>query len=140
MEVTPFFLQASISLSLILRDAPVTSGVLSPTPPQNSFMPPPVPVDSTTGVLNFPVLPNFSATAVVNGNTVDDPTTSIWSRASAAPAVIASPARAAKATDMRFIASPSGLIELRLRRPQSPAPCVLGRKLGRFRDTLSTGM
>ena len=69
-----------------------------------------VPVDSTTGVLNLPALPKFSATAVVKGNTVEEPTIWIWSRASAAPAVIASPARAARATDMRFIASPSGLI------------------------------
>ena len=125
IEVTPAFLQVSTSLSLILRDAPVMSGVPSPTPLQNSFMPPPVPVNSTTGVLNLPALPKLSATAVVNGNTVDEPTIWIWSRASAAPAVIASPARAARATDMRFIASPSGLIELRLRRPQSPAPLVL---------------
>src|SRR5512134_3554457 len=112
IAVTPALLQASISLSLILRDAPVISGVPSPTPLQNSFMPPPVPVDSTTGVLNLPALPKLSATAVVKGNTVDEPTIWIWSRASATPAVSASPARAAKATDARFIASPSGLLGL----------------------------
>ena len=49
------------------REALVKSGVFSPTPAQNSFMPPPVPVDSTTGVLNLPPWPSFSATAVVNG-------------------------------------------------------------------------
>ena len=35
------------------------------------------PVDSTTGVLNFEVRPNCSATAVAKGNTVDEPTISI---------------------------------------------------------------
>ena len=49
-------------------------------------MPPPVPVNSTTGVLPAPDLPNCSATAVVKGYTVDDPTIRIWSRATAAPA------------------------------------------------------
>jgi hypothetical protein len=74
MEVTPFFLQVSISLALIGRDASEMSGESSPTPAQNSLKPPPVPVDSTTGVLNLPPLPKLSATAVVKGNTVDDPT------------------------------------------------------------------
>jgi len=45
-----------------------------PTPPQNSLKPPPDPVDSTTGVLKSVFLPNRSATAVENGNTVDEPT------------------------------------------------------------------
>ena len=49
-------------------------------------MPPPVPVDSTTGVFMPEVLPNCSATVVVKGYTVDDPTMRIWSRASAGPA------------------------------------------------------
>ena len=44
-------------------------------------MPPPVPVASTTGVLNLVRLPKRSATVVENGNTVDDPTMRIWSRA-----------------------------------------------------------
>ena len=43
------------------------SGVSSPAPAQNSFMPPPVPVDSTTGVFMPEVLPKFSATVVVKG-------------------------------------------------------------------------
>lgn len=37
-------------------------------------------------VLPAPDLPNCSATAVVNGYTVDEPTMRIWSRAEAAPA------------------------------------------------------
>src|SRR3546814_20364142 len=51
-------------------------------------MPPPVPVDSTTGAGNSPARPKFSATAVVNGNTVEEPTIVIWLRdwAFAAPA------------------------------------------------------
>ena len=50
-------------------------------------MPPPEPVLSTIGVLNFDVLPNCSATVVEKGKTVDEPTIRIWSRASAAPIV-----------------------------------------------------
>ena len=41
--------------------------MLVPTPAQNSFMPPPVPVNSTTGALNLPALAKRSATVVVNG-------------------------------------------------------------------------
>jgi hypothetical protein len=59
------------------------SGVASPTPEQNSLMPPPVPVLSTTGVFRPDFWPNCSATAVENGNTVDEPTIRIWSRACA---------------------------------------------------------
>jgi hypothetical protein len=51
-------------------------------PLQNNFIPPPVPVDSITGVLN-PSLPNLSATTVENGYTVEDPTIEIWSLACA---------------------------------------------------------
>ena len=41
------------------------SGMLGPTPPQKICMPPPVPVDSTTGA-GLPVMPaNCSATAWV---------------------------------------------------------------------------
>ena len=49
------------------RDALVTSGCSTPTPSQNSFRPPPEPVDSMTGVLKPEVLPKVSATAVANG-------------------------------------------------------------------------
>src|SRR5688572_792951 len=62
-------------------------------------MPPPVPVDSTTGVLPTPDLPNCSATAVVKGYTVEEPTMRIWSRATAASANAKAPATAA-AVDM----------------------------------------
>ena len=51
MSLTPFFWQSSNSLFFMRREALVTSGWPAPTPAQNSFMPPPVPVDSTTGVL-----------------------------------------------------------------------------------------
>src|SRR3546814_19465106 len=78
------------------------SGWPTPTPAQNSLKPPPVPVDSTTGVLKLPVLPNCSATAVENGNTVLEPTMRIWSRASAAEAAKASDAKAAMAR-VRFL-------------------------------------
>ena len=43
--VTPAALQVSSSVSFMAREALVKSGVFSPTPPQNSFMPPPVPVE-----------------------------------------------------------------------------------------------
>jgi len=61
------------------------SGVPSPTPVQNNFIPPPEPVASTTGVLKDVFWPNCSATDVENGNTVDEPTIWIWSRACAVP-------------------------------------------------------
>ena len=66
MSVTPFFLQSSNSPFFMAREAFVMSGWPTPTPAQNNFMPPPVPVDSTIGVL-LPARPNCSATAVVNG-------------------------------------------------------------------------
>jgi hypothetical protein len=57
------------------REAPVISACDGPMPPQKIYMPPPVPVDSTTGAR----LPDFfaysSAAAWVNGNTVEEPTT-----------------------------------------------------------------
>ena len=48
-SVTPFFWQISNSLGFIRRDASAMSGVPGPTPAQNCCMPPPVPVDSSTG-------------------------------------------------------------------------------------------
>jgi hypothetical protein len=68
----------------------------APRPSQKIFKPPPVPVDSTTGVLKPAALPNCSATAVEKGNTVDDPTMRIWSRAAAGPQAMTA-ARAAAA-------------------------------------------
>jgi len=44
-------------------------------------MPPPEPVDSITGVLYSVDCPNFSATIVAKGYTVEEPTIEIWSRA-----------------------------------------------------------
>ncbi len=58
-------------------------------PPQKIWKPPPVPVDSTIGA-DAPVwLANSSATAWVYGNTVEEPTMRIWSRAAAAVAEMA---------------------------------------------------
>ena len=45
MSLTPFFWQSSNSLFFMRRDALVASGCVTPTPAQNSFMPPPVPVE-----------------------------------------------------------------------------------------------
>ena len=56
------------------REALAMSGNWAPTPSQNNLMPPPVPELSTLGVLNLPPLPNCSATVVVKGYTVDEPT------------------------------------------------------------------
>ena len=62
---TPFARQVSFSDSVIAREAPVMSGKSGPTPPQKTCIPPPVPVDSTTGAFS-PVTPaNCSATAWV---------------------------------------------------------------------------
>ena len=45
MSLTPFFWQVSNSPFFMRREALVASGCASPTPVQNSFMPPPVPVE-----------------------------------------------------------------------------------------------
>ena len=65
--LAPFFSQSAYSLAFIGRDALTASGNWSPTPPQNSLMPAPVPVDST--ITDWPAFArwNSSATAVVNG-------------------------------------------------------------------------
>ena len=49
------------------------SGALPPLP-QRSFIPPPVPVDSTLGASPPPARANNSAAAAENGYTVDEPT------------------------------------------------------------------
>ena len=72
--VIPLAAHFSASDDLIRLEALVISGVLSPTPAQNNFIPPPDPVDSTTGVLNAVDFPKRSATVVENGKTVDEPT------------------------------------------------------------------
>ena len=48
-SVTPFWLHSSHSDAFIARDAPVMSANSVPMPSQKICMPPPVPVDSTTG-------------------------------------------------------------------------------------------
>ena len=45
--------RSRVPLSLMAREALAMSGMSTPTPAQNSLMPPPVPVDSTTGVLKL---------------------------------------------------------------------------------------
>ena len=67
ISVTPLSLQSLISFAFIFLLAFDISGVFTPMPLQNSFIPPPVPVDSITGVLNLPDLPNLSATTVEKG-------------------------------------------------------------------------
>jgi hypothetical protein len=59
IAATPSAAQLSTSLSVSLREALTRSGWSAPTPAQNSFTPPPVPVDSTMGVSNLPPLPNL---------------------------------------------------------------------------------
>src|SRR5210317_1705901 len=80
MTSTPCAAQSASSDALIALDALLISGKLVPTPAQNCFIPPPVPVDSTLGVLKPVERPNRSATSVVKGYTVEEPTTLIWSR------------------------------------------------------------
>src|SRR3546814_10975473 len=80
MLVTPFCWHFSNSDAFIAREAPVMSGCCSPTPPQNSCMPPPVPVDSTNGPGNSPARPKYTATAAVHGNTVEEPHIVHWLR------------------------------------------------------------
>ena len=66
--LTPLAAQFLTSDALIRREALAMSGYCSPTPEQNSLMPPPVPVDSMTGgfMLGLPRA-SRSATAVANG-------------------------------------------------------------------------
>ena len=62
IRFTPLAWQRLNSLGFIGREELVMSGVLIPSPAQKSFMPPPEPVDSTTGVAYSLVAPNSSAT------------------------------------------------------------------------------
>jgi hypothetical protein len=57
-------------------------GVFAPTPLQNCSIPPPVPVDSSTGDLrDGSALANASDAALAKGNTVEEPTIRIsWIR------------------------------------------------------------
>ena len=65
--VMPFFAHSLTSLDFILLEAFVMSGVEGPLPAQNSFKPPPEPVDSMIGALCSVPLPKFSATTVAKG-------------------------------------------------------------------------
>src|SRR5687767_11543668 len=104
MSLTPFFWQVAYSFAFMRREAFATSGNCGPTPLQNSLMPPPVPVLSTFGVLNLPARPNCSATVVVNGYTVEEPTMLMESRADwASAAVLRAPARAMASDVMRIL-------------------------------------
>ena len=64
---TPASAQAARSDSLIGREALAMSGCSTPIPPQNSLKPPPVPVDSMTGVWRPEAAPKRSATVVAKG-------------------------------------------------------------------------
>src|SRR5215510_7050145 len=86
------------------REALAMSGNCGPTPLQKSLMPPPVPVLSTLGVLNTPCRPNCSATVVVNGYTVDEPTMVMESRADwACDAALAAQMAPATREEMRCL-------------------------------------
>jgi hypothetical protein len=65
--LTPLWTQLSYSLFLISREASSTSGCWLPTPAQNSFIPAPVPVDSTVTLMPGLARMKSSATALVNG-------------------------------------------------------------------------
>ena len=66
--VTPLAAHCLASDAFIRRDAFATSGKRSPTPAQNSFMPPPVPVDSMIGVPSLRLArATRSATILANG-------------------------------------------------------------------------
>ncbi len=62
------------SAVLIGREALVIEGESREAEEQKIFIPPPVPVLSTTGALNFVVRPKCSATVAENGKTVEEPT------------------------------------------------------------------
>jgi hypothetical protein len=118
MSLTPFFWQLAYSFAFMRRDALAMSGNCGPTPLQKSLMPPPVPVLSTFGVLNLPPRPNCSATVVVNGYTVDEPTMLMESRAACACAV-----------PLRAQTMPAASEEMRMVRVTVLPPVVTGGSL-----------
>ncbi len=66
--LTPLAAQALASEAFIRREALATSGKRWPMPAQKSFIPPPVPVDSITGVPSAELArATRSATALANG-------------------------------------------------------------------------
>jgi hypothetical protein len=98
----PFAAHFSTSLDLIAREAFVKSGWLAPVPAQNSFIPPPVPVDSITGAV-LPSAAKVSPTIVVKGYTVDEPTIRI--SLASATVVTANTAKRAAANDFTIFIS-----------------------------------
>ena len=66
-QVSLYFDNPGASTPLVNSGRLKAFGVSSPTPAQNILKPPPVPVDSTTGVFMPMALAKFSATAVVKG-------------------------------------------------------------------------
>jgi hypothetical protein len=88
ISLTPFFWHLSYSDFLMRREALVISGVLTPTPLQNNFSPPPEPVDSIFGALKSVERPKRSATTVAKGYTVDYPTMFTVSRPAACAAAM----------------------------------------------------
>ena len=79
-SVTPLSKHSFASFAFIGLEALVISGKLVPKPPQNNFIPPPVPVGSIVAPL-YPSSLNLSAPIVAYGNTVEDPTILIVSLA-----------------------------------------------------------
>src|SRR5690554_712580 len=98
ISFTPLLWHISNSLFFMRRDALVMSGCWVPIPAQNSFRPPPEPVDSSLGVGKSVLRPKRSATTVANGYTVEEPTMLTVSRAMAGVDTAAMlPARATEA-------------------------------------------
>ena len=129
ISVTPFCWQVSNSLAFMRREALAMSGLSAPTPLQNSWMPPPLPVASMMGE-GYSGLERtkLSETSLAKGKTVDEPTARIDSRDPPPPA--ASPqaerARTERAANARrllliMIRVPSGSIV-----PVQERNCVTG--------------
>ena len=93
---TPFLAQFARSALEMGREALLTSGVATPTPAQNSLNPSAVLVDRTDGAGNGPDLAKCSATRVLNGYTVDEPTIVIRSAVSPLDCAAASVANMSK--------------------------------------------
>jgi hypothetical protein len=83
---TPLCVQAVRSAVEMGREALLISGVSIPAPAQNSRNPSAVVLAVTDGTGNGPDREKCSATSALNGKTVEDPTTMMWSRVSASQA------------------------------------------------------
>src|SRR5688572_33491659 len=99
MYSTPAILHASISAGRMGREALL----MSVSPRQNFWKPPPVPEIPTVGVRLFGLaLPNSSATASAMGNTVLDPSSVIsetWVSPAAPSWAVLPPRQAARVND-----------------------------------------